>query len=108
MSRIVRRSLLLFLCSVGLAFAADEAAPAPAGDNAASLPEEPDVTIIHRGKERVEEFSINNQIYMIKITPAKGYPYYLIDTTGDGSFDTRRAGLKQNVVVPQWVLFRWK
>ena len=106
MSRIVRRTLLLFLCSVGLAFAADETAPA--GDSASSLPEEPDVTIIHRGKERVEEFSINNQIYMIKITPAKGYPYYLIDTTGDGNFDTRRAGLDQNVVVPQWVLFRWK
>ena len=107
MSRIARRALLLFLCSAGLAFAADETAPA--GNSAAGgLPAEPDVTIIHRGQERVEEFSINNQIYMIKITPAKGYPYYLVDTTGDGNFDTRRAGLDQNVVVPQWVLFRWK
>lgn len=106
MPRVVQRALLLFIFSLGLAFAADEAPPA--GDNAASPPIEPDVTIIDRGQERVEEFRINNQIYMIKITPAKGYPYYLIDTTGDGNFDTRRAGLNQNVEIPQWVLFSWK
>jgi len=106
MRRIVQRALLLLICTVEPVFAADESVPP--GDNMATPPEEPDVTIIHRGQERVEEFRINNQIYMIKITPSKGYPYYLIDTTGDGNFDTRRAGLKQNVVVPQWVLFSWK
>jgi hypothetical protein len=106
MSRGVSQAALLFLCSMGLAIAADEGAPA--GDNAASVPQEPDVTIIQRGQERVEEFRMNNQIYMIKITPAKGYPYYLVDTNGDGNFDTRRPQLNSKPVIPEWVLLRWK
>jgi len=99
-------AVVLLLCSVGSLYAADESSPA--GDSSADVPQEPDVTIIHRGQEQVEEYKINNRVYMIKVTPAKGYPYYLIDTTGDGSFDTRRSGLSAKVVPPQWVLFKWK
>ena len=106
MSRVMPQAALLFFCSVSLAIAADEGMPA--GANAASPPEEPNITIIQRGPERVEEFRMNNQIYMVKITPAKGYPYYLIDTTGDGNFDTRRPQLDSKFVIPQWVLLRWK
>lgn len=106
MSRVVPQAVLLFFCSIGLAIAAEEGVPA--GDNTSSVPQEPDVTIIQRGQERIEEFRMNNQIYMIKITPAKGYPYYLIDTNGDGNFDTRRPQLNSKFVIPQWVLLRWK
>ena len=106
MSRVVPHAALLFVCSIGLAIGADEGAPA--GDSAASVPQEPEVTIIQRGQERVEEYRMNNQIYMIKITPAKGYPYYLVDTTGDGNFDTRRPQLNSKPVIPEWVLLRWK
>lgn len=106
MLRVVAPALVLLFCFVGPAGAADETPSV--GDTSSSLPEEPDVTIIHRGQERVEEYRMNDRVYMVKITPAKGYPYYLIDTTGDGNFDTRRTGLGQEVVVPQWVLFRWK
>jgi Protein of unknown function (DUF2782) len=106
MSMFARRAVLLLLCSIGAAFAADE--DIPAGDNAPISSQEPDVTIIQRGQERVEEFRINNRVYMIKITPAKGYPYYLVDTNGDGNFDTRRTGLDSKVVIPQWVLLHWK
>lgn len=107
MSKVVPQAVLLFFFAIGVAIAADDGAPA-GGDNAGSVPQEPDVTIIQRGQERVEEFRINNQIYMIKITPAKGYPYYLIDKTGDGNFDTRRPQLNSEPVIPQWVLLRWK
>ena len=106
MSMFARPAVLLLLCSIGTAFAADEGIPA--GDNAPISSQEPDVTIIQRGQERVEEFRINNRVYMIKITPAKGYPYYLVDTNGDGNFDTRRTGLDAKVVIPQWVLLHWK
>jgi hypothetical protein len=98
---------LLFFCFIGTAVCAEEGAPA-VDKNAASVPQEPDVTIIQRGQERVEEFRMNNQVYMIKITPAKGYPYYLVDTNGDGNFDTRRPQLTSKFVIPQWVLLRWK
>ena len=104
-SKVVPLAALVCLFSIGAALAADEAA---SDDNAASLPQEPDVTITQHGQERVEEFRINNQIYMIKVTPAKGYPYYLVDTTGDGNFDTRRPQLTSAPVIPQWVLLRWK
>ena len=106
MPRFVRPALMLLLCSIGVAFAADDSAPA--GDGTAATAQEPDVTIIQRGPERVEEFRMNNRVYMIKITPAKGYPYYLVDSNGDGNFDTRRTGLDPKVVIPQWVLFHWK
>ena len=104
-----QRAALLFVWSIGLAFAADTNAPASdASENAASVPQEPEVTIIQRGQERVEEYRVNNQLYMIKVTPAKGYPYYLVDTTGTGNFDMRRSQLGSNFVIPQWVLLHWK
>jgi hypothetical protein len=106
MPRFAQRAVLLFICSVGLAVAADESGPA--NDSASNVPQEPEVTIIQRGQERIEEYRMNNRVYMVKVTPAKGYPYYLVDTTGDGNFDTRRTGLDPKVSVPQWVLFRWK
>lgn len=106
MQLFMQRAVLAFLCSVGLAVAADE--NPPASDSAISAPQEPEVTIIQRGQERVEEYRINNRIYMIKVTPAKGYPYYLVDTKGDGNFDTRRTDLDPKVMIPQWVLFHWK
>ena len=108
MSRIAPQAALLLLLSIGVAVATADEGGAPADENAASVPQEPDVTIIQRGKERVEEFRMNNQIYMLKITPAKGYPYYLVDTTGDGNFDTRRPQLNSKPIIPQWVLMRWK
>ena len=102
----VQRTILLFFCSVGMAVAADE--NLPAGDSAASPPQEPEVTIIQRGQERVEEYRMNNRVYMIKVTPAKGYPYYLVDSDGDGNFDTRRSQLDSKLIIPQWVLLHWK
>jgi len=68
---------------------------------------EPEVTITTSGDgASVEEYRVNGQIYMIKITPAKGFPYYLIDTDGDGDLDSRRNDL-QGLPVNQWILFRW-
>ena len=107
MQKVVSPAALLFFCTIGMAMAAEEGAPA-LNNNAASVPQEPDVTIIQRGHEKVEEFRMNNQIYMVKITPAKGYPYYLVDTDGDGNFDTRRPQLTSKPIIPEWVLLRWK
>ena len=107
MSRVVLSPALLFFCFFGVSLAADESVPAIEND-ATSVPQEPNVTIIQKGQERVEEYRINNRIYMLKITPAKGYPYYLVDSNGDGNFDTRRPRLTSKFVIPQWVLLRWK
>ncbi|MCW8958360.1 MAG: DUF2782 domain-containing protein, partial [Gammaproteobacteria bacterium] len=46
------------------------------------------------------------QLYMIKITPGKGRPYYLVDTDGDGSLETRRNDLDSPEVI-KWRIFTW-
>ena len=68
---------------------------------------EPEVTIIRRQDRTVEEYRINGELYMIKVTPTKGVPYYLMDTDGDGSLETQRNDLDPNILVPSWVIFRW-
>ncbi len=67
----------------------------------------PEVTIIHREKEMVEEYRINGNLYMVKITPTVGRPYYLIDNDGDGSLEKRISNAFDNPAVPQWPLFNW-
>jgi hypothetical protein len=52
-----------------------------------------------------EEYRLNGQLYMIKVTPKHGKPYYLIDAEGSGQF--RRSDLEPAVAVPMWVIKRW-
>ncbi len=65
---------------------------------------EPQVTILKRGENTVEEFRINGQLYMVRVTPPHGTPYYLIDRQGDGVFH-RQDNLSSDVRPPMWVLF---
>ncbi|MCW8828129.1 MAG: DUF2782 domain-containing protein [Gammaproteobacteria bacterium] len=67
---------------------------------------QPEVTIIRRGKDVIEEYRVSGQLYMIKITPGKGRPYYLVDTDGDGSLETRRNDLDSPEVI-KWRIFTW-
>ena len=67
---------------------------------------QPEVTIVHRGKETIEEYRVGGQLYMVKIIPSKGLPYYLMDMDGDGSLETRRNDL-ENPPVVQWRIFTW-
>ena len=45
---------------------------------------EPEVTILQRDGDTVEEYRINGRLYMVRVTPPHGVPYYLIDEKGDG------------------------
>lgn len=67
---------------------------------------EPQVTIIKRGTDTVEEYRIGGKLYMMKITPVNGKPYYLVDTQGNGSF-TRQDGYDSGIKPPMWVIFQW-
>ena len=64
---------------------------------------EPQVTIQRRGTETIEEFRIRGRLYMVKVTPAHGVPYYLIDDAGKCEF-TRRDELDTRTRVPMWVI----
>ena len=75
--------------------------PPPPGVFDAAL--EPQVTIVKRGENKEEEFRINGKLYMVKVTPPGGTPYYLIEPKGDGNW-TRQEFLDPGLRVPMWVI----
>ena len=105
---------LLFASSLSLpAYAVDKAIedaivppPPPRVQSGEAI--EPDVTIIETDKERIQQYSVNGQVYAVKITPKSGPSYYMIDTDGDGNLETRHNDIEQGMQVPQWILFSWK
>jgi hypothetical protein len=68
---------------------------------------EPQVTILKRGTDTVEEYRLAGKLYMIKVTPAHGVPYYLVDREGDGKFTRDDAFTGNNIRPPMWVIFSW-
>jgi hypothetical protein len=64
---------------------------------------EPQIRIIQRGSDRVEEFRIKGRLYLIRVTPPHGRPYYLVDQRGDGAM-RRYDDLSPNFQVPMWVI----
>jgi hypothetical protein len=77
---------------------------APSADIPSETPE-PEVTITTRGQDRYEEYRVRGQLYMIKVTPSVGKPYYLIDKEGKGDF--MRSEFAPSVAVPMWVIKRF-
>ena len=49
------------------------------------------VTIIKRGTDTVEEYRAGAKLFMLKVAPADGVPYFLIDEKGDGTMTRRVA-----------------
>jgi hypothetical protein len=64
---------------------------------------EPQVTITKRGEDKVEEYRLNGKLYMLKVTPPHGVPYYLIDQQGTGSW-IRHDAMSTDLSVPMWVI----
>jgi hypothetical protein len=67
---------------------------------------EPEVTIIETEEKTIYEYRVRGQLYMVKVQPQVGPPYYLLDTTGDGRLDVHQDRVWNNAI-PQWVLFSW-
>jgi len=67
---------------------------------------EPEVTITETERGTIQEYRVNGQLYMVKITPNRGRPYYVFDTDGDGYLDMLQDG-PAPAWVPQWLLFSW-
>ena len=67
---------------------------------------EPDITIRAEGDQLIYEYRVNGRLYMIRIQPQFGPPYFLIDTDGDGVMDIRNNS-PRDISIPQWVLFSW-
>lgn len=71
------------------------------------LEEAPEIKITRKGKQTLQEYSRNGKVYMIKVVPDIGPPYYFLDTNGDGIMDIRRSDQSQNANVNMWKLLEW-
>ncbi len=90
---------------------AEEAAPVPEPPDLPSQVEsgevlEPEVTITETDKGTIHAYSRNGQVYMVKVIPMAGPPYYLLDTNGDGVLDARTSEVT-DVNIHQWELLSW-
>lgn len=57
---------------------------------------------------KIEEYSRNGHVYMVKISPPHGLPpYYLYDNNGDGTFERRIMGNYKHPSPPEWVIQRF-
>jgi hypothetical protein len=83
-----------------------DAAPAKSGASDTPAPGEPEVTITKETGQTIEEYRVGGRLYMIKITPAHGKPYYLVDDRGDGKF-VRQDTLDNGFRVPRWIIHRF-
>jgi hypothetical protein len=80
--------------------------PPPAADATTADPDEPQVTIIRRETEMVEEVRVGGQLRYIRVTPRFGRPYFLVPN-GNGQQFIRRDSLDPALSVPMWQLFSW-
>ena len=68
---------------------------------------EPDITIIRKGENIIQEYRRGGKLYMIKVIPDVGPPYYFIDTNGDGSMDVRGNDLDRGSKINMWKILEW-
>lgn len=68
---------------------------------------EPTVTIRDEEGKRIEEYSRNGQVYMVKVIPDKGVPYYYIDSDGDGRLETSPTKDLEPVKPVYWKVKEW-
>lgn len=70
---------------------------------------EPTVTIREEEQRTIEEYSYKGQVYMVKVTPKGGVPYYYIDTDGDGKLELDVDRQALDPVQPvYWKIKEWK
>lgn len=67
--------------------------------------DEPEITIHKKGEDTIEEYRINGELYMMKVTPKSGVPYYLHKQEADGAWVND--GPSKPLSVPHWILFRF-
>lgn len=65
----------------------------------------PDINIVDKEDATHYEHRIAGKLYLIKVVPKFGFPYYLIDRSGNGNFERVEVGDK--ISTPKWVLFSW-
>lgn len=113
----MRRLMLLALLILPLVIQAADEEP-PRLEQVPDVPEapkqvksgeplEPDITIVRKEKNTIQEYRRNGKLYMVKIIPDIGPAYYLRDTDGDGKMDVRSNDLDRGAQVNMWTIWEW-
>ena len=104
----MRRVLLVALAVVLSGPAAAQRKPPPKLEPLPEPPpppampvDEPAVRIPLQDGDKVEHIRQGGRIVAVRVTPANGKPYFLVDTTGNGNW-MRRDSLDDGVRVPMW------
>lgn len=101
-------SIVTFLTVLSLFILGYSASYSLASDLITSLDEfEPSIKIESYENRTTEEYSVNNNVYMIKITPTVGAPYYLVDPDGTGDMEWKRETDDKYMAPPRWTLHSW-
>ncbi|MGH8053727.1 MAG: DUF2782 domain-containing protein [Stenotrophomonas sp.] len=53
--------------------------------------------------DTIEEYRVGGTLRMVKVTPARGAPFYMYDRDGDGRMDSDKDGTKP----VYWKLYSW-
>lgn len=86
----------------------DPAAPPPIPPKVPNEELTPSVFITQRGEDRVEEYSRDGRVYMVKITPIVGLAYWYFDENGDGQLELQDMDKGHGPVRPvYWKLKEW-
>jgi Protein of unknown function (DUF2782) len=80
--------------------------PAPIEEYRGGTEDEPQVTIIRKDEETVEEVRVGGALRYVRVTPRHGRPYYLVPSA-NGQTMTRQDSLGSGLSVPMWLLFSW-
>lgn len=67
---------------------------------------QPQVRIRREDGRTVEEYVSNGRVYMVRIKPAAGPAYYMLDLEGDGVMDLKHDRFEP-VRPVYWKLFEW-
>lgn len=78
--------------------------PIPATDSPVSANVQPEVRIIEKADATVAEYRLNGKLYMMKVTPKVGAPYFMVDREGNGRFSESGDIGGDNLSPPRWVL----
>jgi len=62
---------------------------------------EPQVTIIKRGEDTIEEYRMQGELYMIKVIPRIGFPYYMVRNPAS-SINMHPGEPGSHISVPMW------